>query len=318
MLGGAVDYTAQATTLVSDFQTRVATASGTFEDTSTLISSLATWLGDGTYAAADFIVTPNAFNFATIYALFPLDATRDLGSVRSTTATRVNSSGLIETVAVFIPRIDYGGGTAVILNEAASTNLLLHSQDFDNTYWKKNSSTVTANTTVAPDGTTTAETFALGGTDLARVFRNNTTTGGSSDTTFSIWLKGTAGQTVTLECGSASSVITLTADWVRHSLTNTTHTTATTVRVINRATNGNNATDLYAWGAQLEQTSAATSYIATTSAQVTRAADNIQKAGLPGTGSIVETFEDGTTNTINNPNTYFMSLGRIKHVIYTA
>jgi hypothetical protein len=42
----------------------------------------------------------------------------------------------------------------------APANLLLRSQEFDNAYWAKLGSTVTANTTAAPDGTQTADKLA--------------------------------------------------------------------------------------------------------------------------------------------------------------
>jgi len=42
----------------------------------------------------------------------------------------------------------------------AEENLLQYSQEFDNAYWTKSATTVTANATAAPDGTTTAEQIA--------------------------------------------------------------------------------------------------------------------------------------------------------------
>jgi hypothetical protein len=48
----------------------------------------------------------------------------------------------------------YGTRTAL-----AEQNLLLYSQEFDNAAWTKTSTTVTANSTTAPDGTTTADTL---------------------------------------------------------------------------------------------------------------------------------------------------------------
>lgn len=43
---------------------------------------------------------------------------------------------------------------------ATRTNMFLNSQDFDNSTWQKARGAITANTTIAPDGTTTADTFA--------------------------------------------------------------------------------------------------------------------------------------------------------------
>jgi hypothetical protein len=42
---------------------------------------------------------------------------------------------------------------------SARVNLLTKTEEFDNATWTKNNSTITANTTIAPDGTTTADTM---------------------------------------------------------------------------------------------------------------------------------------------------------------
>jgi hypothetical protein len=44
-----------------------------------------------------------------------------------------------------------------LLSEVERTNLLLRSEEFDNAYWTKTRSSVLINTTLAPNGTTTAE-----------------------------------------------------------------------------------------------------------------------------------------------------------------
>jgi hypothetical protein len=48
-------------------------------------------------------------------------------------------------------------GDRGVLIEGARTNLLVRSQEFDNAAWTKGETTVTANATTAPDGTTTAD-----------------------------------------------------------------------------------------------------------------------------------------------------------------
>lgn len=248
----------------------------------------------------------------------PLAGGFDLDVVRNTTAYRTNSSNILESVAANVPRLDYDGVTCPsVLVEAQSTNLLHYSQEFDNTYWKKNTSTVTANDAVAPDGTTTAEKLALGGVANARVFRNSTVTT-SNTHVLSIFMKGTAGEKVTIEAGSGANSVTLTADWVRYNVVNTGGETSTNVRVINRAANGDDANDVFIWGIQLEEASTPSSYIVTTSASATRNADVLSVTGLTGTSTVTETFEDDSTNVISNPSTYTMSTGRIKKVTRTV
>jgi hypothetical protein len=263
-------------------------------------------------------IQPSAYGTGKLIAMKPLAGGFDLDVVRSTTAYRTNSSNLLESVAANVPRLDYDGVTCPsVLVEAQSTNLLLYSQEFDNAWWKKNSSTVTANDAVAPDGTTTAEKLALGGVNSARVFRNSTVTT-SNTHVFSIWMKGTAGEKVSIEAGSGGNSVTLTANWVRYNVVNTGGETSTNCRVINRAADGDDANDVYIWGAQLEEAATPSSYIVTSAAQSTRNADVLSVTGLTGTSTVTETFEDDSTNVISNPSTYTMSTGRIKKVIRTT
>jgi hypothetical protein len=83
---------------------------------------------------------------------------------RASTATYVDSSGLIATAAANVARYQYNpqnlSAPPVLLVEEAATNRLLYTEQFDNAVWTKSagSVTVSANTTVAPDGATTADT----------------------------------------------------------------------------------------------------------------------------------------------------------------
>ncbi|QDP51105.1 MAG: hypothetical protein Unbinned3907contig1000_48 [Prokaryotic dsDNA virus sp.] len=263
-------------------------------------------------------IQPTAYGTGKLIAMKPFDGGFDLDVVRNTTAYRTNSSNLLESVAANVPRLDYDGVTCPsVLVETQSTNLLLYSQEFDNAWWKKNSSTVTANDAVAPDGTTTAEKLALGGVNSARVFRNSTVTT-SNTHVLSVWMKGTAGEKVSIEAGSGGNSVTLTADWVRYSVVNTGGETSTNCRIINRAADGDDANDVYIWGIQLEEASTPSSYIVTGAAQATRNADVLSVTGLSGTSTVTETFEDDSTNVISNPSTYTMSTGRIKKVTRTV
>ena len=81
-----------------------------------------------------------------------------LDFTRTSSATFVGSNGLIQTTA-------------------ASRNLLTFTQQFDNAAWTKTNMTVTANSTTAPDGTSTADTLtATAGTGVSvRVSQSGTT-----------------------------------------------------------------------------------------------------------------------------------------------
>jgi hypothetical protein len=88
-------------------------------------------------------VTPNGVKEGKLYSVIPSDGSGDMSVVRATTATRVNSAGLVELVPY---------------------NFVKYSQEISNTsFWAHYLSTLTANTTTAPDGTLTADTIAITG-----------------------------------------------------------------------------------------------------------------------------------------------------------
>jgi len=62
-----------------------------------------------------------------LYALVPNDGSGDYDVTRNSERTRVNPDGLIETLGLNVPAIDYATGEAVILMEEERTNLFLNS-----------------------------------------------------------------------------------------------------------------------------------------------------------------------------------------------
>jgi len=127
---------------------------------------------------------------------------------RASTATFFNSAGVLTSAAVNAPRFDYNPSTLAprgLLIEEQRTNLLVQSENFATT-WSTANVTVTANTTTAPDGTSTAETFD---DDVANgvhdVNQSIVTTTGTTYT-LSAFLKNVNRQYAILACsGSASS-----------------------------------------------------------------------------------------------------------------
>ena len=124
---------------------------------------------------ASLVVTPNGYKEGTLYSIKPTSGLGDMTVVRATTATRVNSAGLIELVPY---------------------NLLTYSEQFDNAAWTKLNGTVSANQAEAPDGTISADLFypTTSGTD--RLLAQTKT--------------GTIGQTFTSSAFVKSSGV----DWV--------------------------------------------------------------------------------------------------------
>jgi len=83
---------------------------------------------------ASLIVTPNGYKEGKLYSVIPSDGSGDLSVTRATTATRVNSAGLVELVPY---------------------NLFTYSSSFSNAAWAKVNSTVTGGQN-GYDGTTNA------------------------------------------------------------------------------------------------------------------------------------------------------------------
>lgn len=81
---------------------------------------------------------------------------------RASSATRFNSSGVLETVGNDVARLDFNPATLEaqgLLIEEQRTNLALNSEDLTAGSWNKSNVTVTANSTIAPNGTVTADSM---------------------------------------------------------------------------------------------------------------------------------------------------------------
>lgn len=234
--------------------------------------------------------------------------TSDFASLSGLTVTRA-SVGYVEDgespnitlrqLAANVARIGQGRG---LLVEEARTNLLLRSQEFDTAgAWSWVTSSTTANTTTAPDGTLTADTLTLSA-NSGFVYQGFTATSGQAYTA-SVYLKagtgwakvalynpsaGHAGTYVNLSTGALGSTFvaapwTLTSrtitplanGWYRVAVTATVDTTGPRIWIEPSGgdRDGLNGETVIAWGAQVEHASFPTSYTPTTTASATRASD---------------------------------------------
>jgi hypothetical protein len=236
---------------------------------------------------ASLVVTPNGTKASKLYSVVPSDGAGDLSVTRATSATRVNSAGLIESVASNVPRLDYTNGTCPsILVEPQRTNLALYSEDLNNANWNKvNNITVDSNASVAPDGNTTAD--RLNAIETISVLRQFVNVSLGQTVTFSCYIKKSTGSpTIKIRIedqlipyGNSNIDFVATNTWQKISVTRTVGLGVTQVSIdIFPDINSNGS--VFIWGAQLEAGSYATSYIPTTSASVTRNADQIYKTGI--------------------------------------
>ena len=210
----------------------------------------------------------------------------------TTTSAITNYIPQLLTAPINAPRFDFNpttGESLGLLIEQSSTNLLIYSEQLDNTnFWLTGSNTaVLANQVVAPDGNITGDQITV--TSASNSLRSiDVTVTANTTYTFSQFVKrGTSTDLLwsVYNTSAAASLVapvsyysqTTATGWARCTLTFTTPVGCTLIRIF--PVNNNAVGTVFIWGAQLEALAFPTSYIPTTSAQVTRASDNTSMTG---------------------------------------
>ena len=213
---------------------------------------------------------------------------------RASTATFINSSGLVESAANGVARFDHDPATLAprgLLIEGSATNFCIRSQEINTSNWTiGGNTTLTQNTSdvADPAGGNTATKIVLSANAYCsraqQIF-----VAGNTQYTFSFWIRGTSGITSRIYsfAGFAGDLVTQTAysysttGWTRVQTTFTTNasTTGIYVYVASKSTAVGSTDTIYVWGAQLEAGSGASSYIPTGSGTVQRAADSCVMTG---------------------------------------
>lgn len=258
--------------LVKNFKARVLSyPNSIFEAEPCLVATLTELNNIELLRQSSLVITPNAYNEGVLYDVIPNTPLGDMDVVRATTATRVNSAGLIEVV----PR-----------------NLLTYSEQFDNANWTKIAS-ITANATDAPNGFLTADKISeIASSNFQNIFQSVAQNIGQY--TYSIYLKKGQNDRCVLFAGSSQALLWIDMtnwtsfsqtnvnsysinavgnDWYRVQFTYTNTSSGnhqTGINLVQIGTTntvnylGNTSNGMFIWGAQVEQGSTATEYFPTT------------------------------------------------------
>lgn len=257
---------------------------------------------DATYFSRDNIVTAD-------FAAF-LAATSGT-STRASTGTMLNSAGNLVSFATNVPRITDRG----LLIEGATTNLALQSETLDvtSTWQPGNMGTTVADAAVAPDGTMTMDKIVDNTTASVQHYREQLFTGLDDNAVISIscFVKQADWPTACIAFyARTAAYIAVTLDFSAKTISTAGTATYTAARLqdcgngiyrlmidgLNVATGATNprirlckqittytgdGTGGYFWGAQVEVNPFVTSYVKTTIASATRAADNLSWTRSP-------------------------------------
>jgi hypothetical protein len=290
-----------------------------------------------------FTTSPNlVLNFTT--GVLDPRVTYTRNQTVANSATFTGSNGLIQYATKDVPRFNYtpAGVAQGLLIEEQRTNLLTYSGDYTNAAWIKGGLGVTPTAYVSPDGATTAQKIVLNNAATGGIYRATGISSGTAVVSMYIraaewnFLHFQAGGSYSpqINCfinlttgaitgGSTTGVTAVSAGngWWRLAVP-LTYSSATDANFYINPTNasgsdttGDGTSGIYLWHSQSEAGASPTSLIQTTTAAVTRYADNpsqLTSGWYTSNGTFVASFvcngysssnmvyavSDGTTNNL--------------------
>ena len=132
---------------------------------------------------ASLVLIPSGYKEDVVYSQIPTNGNGDLSFTRASNGTRVNSAGLVEV---------------------CPWNNLTYSEEFTNSIWQKINATITANSTTAPNGTTTASTLLA---PLASSHAMYEAINNAETQTFSIYAKANTSNFIYLDIFDSSPAV---------------------------------------------------------------------------------------------------------------
>jgi hypothetical protein len=251
------------------------------------------------------LTTKNGFKAGKLYTQKPLSAADAFVVNRNLAAYRINQSGVLELMAANVPRVDYKNGCPEILIENEATNRLIRSEEFNTTAWSNRFGlSISANAINAPNDTLTADRVIENSANSDHYFNQEVSVTTGTTYTMSLFIKNNGrrycylfdgytgnGRFFDIQEGlvlgnfigsSVGNIESLSNGWYRISVTVTSSGSLMSFYfgLSNNGTSlvytGDGTSGFYIWGAQLEQSSFATSYIPTTTTSLTRPPDIIE------------------------------------------
>jgi hypothetical protein len=163
------------TLLPGSYNQRVVNSGGYVESPDSITAAIA---ATPILKDASFLYIPSGYSSGTAFSELSTNDYGDLTWSRASDGFRTNSEGLVQRVP---------------------WNLVQYSEDFSNAAWTKSATTLTANTTVAPNNTTTADTLIENTANSThQIFQSITNVNGVTPYTAMIYVKENASRNVAI------------------------------------------------------------------------------------------------------------------------